>query len=94
MKTCPLCKRFGARLVLERHHLRTRKADKGLTDLICRECHKTIHGLFSHQELRDPTLELDTREGLRSNERFGKALKHIKRVPPGAFMKMKQANRR
>jgi cytochrome c1 len=91
---CPLCRREGDGLVFERHHLRTKRTDKSLTDHVCRECHKTIHGLFSHRELRDPTLGLDTREGLRKNERFAKALNHIRKVPPGAFMKMKQARRR
>ena len=79
---------------MEKHHLRTKRADKKLVGSICKECHKVIHGLFTHQEFRDPTRGLDTIEGLLENEQFVKALKHIQKVPPGAFLKMKQARHR
>jgi len=92
--SCPLCRREGSGLVLERHHLRTKRADKALTEKICKECHKTIHGLFTHQELRDPGHGLDTIEGLLVDERFARALKHIRKLPAGAFMRMKQAKER
>ena len=91
---CPLCRRKSLSLVFEKHHLRTKRTDKQLTEMLCRECHKTIHGLFTHRELRDPTLGLDTCEGLRANEQFYRALGHIRKMPPGAYMKMKAARKR
>ena len=91
---CPLCERRGEYLELQRHHLRTRKLDKDATEAICRECHKTIHGLFNHHELRDVHRGLDTLEGLRADPGFARALTHIKKLPPGMFMRMKQRRRR
>jgi hypothetical protein len=91
---CPLCKRSGGRLVFERHHLRTKRTDKDLTERVCRECHKTIHGLFTHQQLRDPEAGLDTIEGLLADKQLTKALGYIRKVPPGAHMRMKQARGR
>ena len=86
---CPLCKREGVHL--EAHHLKTRRVDRFDTVDICVECHKTIHGLFTNPDLRDPTNNLDTLAGLRDNPRFRKALRHIKKLTPGSFMKMKRA---
>ena len=60
--------------------------------VICRECHKTIHGLFSHDELRNT--HLGTIEGLLSDGRFQRALTHIRKVPVGSFMKMRESTGR
>lgn len=89
---CPLCLREGIKF--ESHHLQTRRKDKSNTESICVECHKTIHGLFTNQQLRDERLGLDVIEGLLENEAFAKALTFIKKVPPGAHMPMKQAKTR
>ena len=89
---CPLCFREGVRF--ESHHLQTRKKDKSATEKICVECHKTIHGLFTHQQLRDSRLGLDIVEGLLENETFVKALTFIKKLAPGSYMPMKQAKTR
>ena len=91
---CPLCQRDCPESILQRHHLQTRRKDKTFTELICRECHKTIHGLWSNADLRDGTKNLDNVEGLLENETFLKALRHICKVPPGAYMKMRQSKRR
>lgn len=88
---CPLCERSADEL-MEKHHLRTRRTDKQTTEKVCRECHQAVHGLFSHRELRDPRLGLDTLEGLLENERFRKQLEFIRRVPVGATMRMRQSN--
>jgi hypothetical protein len=86
---CPLCLREDIRF--ENHHLQTKRKDKSDTEKICIECHKTIYGLFTHQQLRDDHLGLDVIEGLLENETFAKALTFIKKVPPGAYMPMRQA---
>jgi len=73
---------------MQRHHLKTRRKDRDAIESICRECHKTIHGLFTHSELRDRRLELDTIDGLLRNETFRSALAHIRKLAPGSFMRM------
>ena len=93
MPNCPLCKRPVPDL-MEKHHLKTRRTDKKDTSLVCRECHKTIHSLFGNHELRNPILELDTLEGLLANERMQKAIKFIKKIPPGEYMRTRESNHR
>ena len=94
MNYCPLCKRESDDLILEKHHLKTKRLDKKEIELICKECHKTIHGLFKQDELRNPILELDCIEGILKNERFIKAVRFIKKVVPGTYMKMKESKHR
>lgn len=89
MIECPLCQRECPSSIMEKHHLQTRRKDKADTELICRECHKTIHGLFTNTQLRDPSLSLDTVEGLLENGQFVKAVKFIAKLRPGKRMKMK-----
>jgi flagellar biosynthesis regulator FlbT len=72
---------------MEKHHLKTRKKSE-VTKEICRECHKTIHGLFSNRMLRDDELNLDSVEGLLQNKRFYKAVRFIRKLEPGETMKM------
>ncbi|HYW33997.1 MAG TPA: hypothetical protein VE868_01190 [Balneolaceae bacterium] len=75
---------------MENHHLETRrKSDK--TKEICRECHKTIHGLFSNRMLRDEERALDTIDGLLRNRRFYKAVKFIRKLDVGKSMKMRSS---
>ena len=91
---CPLCKRECPSNIMEKHHLQTRRKDKADTELICRECHKTIHALWTNTELRDAHLGLDTVEGLLEQERFLKAVKYIAKLTPGQRMKMSESNHR
>ena len=79
---------------MQRHHLKTRRKDRHAVERICRECHKTVHGLFSHAELRDARRGLDSIEGLLADERFRSALAHIRKLAPGAYMRMVRARRR
>jgi hypothetical protein len=92
MNRCPLCEREG--VTLEGHHLETRRKDRDAVEEICVECHKTIHGLFTNAELRNPACNVDSISGLLSNERFTKALSFIKRVSVGTTMTMHQARTR
>lgn len=90
MDKCPLCKRRGA--PMEKHHLKTKRKDRNGIESICRECHKTIHSLYSNTEIRDPKRGLDSVEGLLLAEEFSKALRFIKKITPGAFMRSRSAN--
>lgn len=92
--TCPTCERPAAELVMERHHLKTRRKDRDATEKLCRECHKTVHGLFTQRELRDERLGLDTVDGLLACEKFWRAVEHIKKVSPGAHLKVREARTR
>jgi len=93
LKECPLCRRRCPDLLMERHHLETRRESDD-TEEICRECHKAIHGLFSNTMLRDPKLNLDSIDGLLSNERFYKAVKFIRKLAPGKKMKMRDSRKK
>jgi flagellar biosynthesis regulator FlbT len=86
-KQCPLCKRECPPWLMEKHHLKTRRKSEE-TKEICRECHKTIHGLFSNRMLRDEELGLDTVDGLLQNKRFYKAVRFIRKLEPGETMQM------
>ena len=79
---------------MEGHHLQTRRESK-VTDKVCRECHKILHGLFSNTQLRDPRLELDTLEGLLANEDLLRAVTFIReKIKPGEFMRMRESKSR
>lgn len=92
--SCPLCERDVPKGHLERHHLRTRRTDKAAVEWICRDCHKTIHGLFSNTDLRDSRNGLDTLEGLLGNAQVQAALVFIRKVPAGSYMKMRESRGR
>lgn len=92
MGYCPLCERED--VMLESHHLETRRKDRDAIKEICVECHKTIHGLFTNTELRNSACNVDSIDGLLANERFNKALSFIKRVTPGTSVTMRQARSR
>ena len=90
---CPLCKRDCPDTIMQRHHMETRR-ESDETEEICKECHKTIHGLFSNTMLRDPGLNLNSVEGLLSNERFYKAVKFIRKLEPGDTMRMRDSQKK
>jgi len=90
---CPLCKRDIPNDLMERHHLRTRRTDKDTVERICQDCHRMLHGLFGNNDIRNASLGLDTVAGVLSNEDFNKALKHIRKIPPGT-LKIRESNQR
>ena len=90
---CPLCKRKCPLSIMQRHHLETRRESDRVEE-ICRECHKTIHGLFSNRMLRDTRMNLDSIDGLLSNDRFYKAVKFIRKLEPGDRIKMRDSKKK
>src|SRR6056297_13170 len=90
---CPLCKRNCPVSIMQRHHLETRRESDRVEE-ICRECHKTIHGLFSNRMLRDTRMNLDSIDGLLSNDRFYKAVKFIRKLEPGDRIKMRGSKKK
>jgi O6-methylguanine-DNA--protein-cysteine methyltransferase len=91
---CPLCERHVPQSILEAHHLKTRRKDKKGTEKICRECHRQFHVLFGNNEIRNTELGLDTLEGILENEEFQRALKFIRKVPPGTSITVRESNLR
>lgn len=94
MTECPLCLRDCPETVMEKHHLKTVREDREDTEKICRQCHKTIHGLFPNIDLRDPRKNLDSVDGLMSNERFYKAVRFLRKKDPTEFVKMRESERK
>jgi hypothetical protein len=78
---------------LTRHHIKTRKVDKHDIELICRDCHKTIHAFFANNTVAK---ELNSVDALLANADFAKALMFIRKQPAGSSVRVRQArtNRR
>lgn len=87
---CPLCERDVPSL--EAHHLQTKRKDKTDTEGLCQPCHRQVHALFTNTELRDARRELDSVEGLLTDERMAKAVAFIKKQPPGTKVTTRQSN--
>ena len=93
--SCPLCQRSDIpEEMMQKHHLQTRRKDKQDTQFLCKDCHKTIHGLFTNTQLRGLQLGVNTVEGLLENEQIQKALVFIRKQTPGSFMRMREARTR
>jgi hypothetical protein len=93
-EVCPICKRDCPADYLNKHHLRTRKGDKKLIERLCRDCHSTIHRLFTNKELRPEDSPLNTIEGLLAHPEYARAVAFIRTVPPGRRLKIRESNRR
>lgn len=91
---CPTCERHVPRQRMTKHHLKTRKADKYDTELMCRECHSYVHRLFTNKELADPASPLNTVEGLLANPEYAKAVAWIRKQDPRKHPKIHTSNRK
>lgn len=87
--TCALCER---ELTLTKHHLLPREfgGDNDDIVLICSDCHRQIHALYTNKEL---ALRLSTLESLKQDETFSKFLKFIKKQSPTKKMKVSKSSR-
>lgn len=86
---CLFCER---ELTLTKHHLLPREfgGDEEHIVLICSDCHRQIHALYTNKEL---ALRLSTVEALRQDETFSKFLKFIKKQAPTKKMKVSKSHR-
>ena len=89
--TCPLCHRSDPRLRVSRHHLRTRSVDPELIVVICDDCHRAVHALFTNKTL---ARELGSVEALLAEPVFAKAARFIGRQPPGGRVRMAPTKKR
>lgn len=91
---CPLCERDCPEGRMQRHHLQTRRKDRFDIELVCSDCHRSIHALFTNTELRDEASELNTIEGLLAHEAFARHIAFIRRVDPGGRTATKDSRAR
>ena len=92
--SCPICEREVPSDRMTRHHLKTRKADKHLIEVICRECHSYIHRLFTNKELRDESSPLHTVEGLLAHPEYAKAVAFIRTQDPRKHFKIRNSKKK
>lgn len=74
---CPLCDRNVE--TTSKHHVVPKSKGGKITVDICIPCHNSLHKIYTNNELRD---NYNTIELLRSNDRFEKYLRWIKKKPP------------
>ena len=75
---CELCHRQD--IILTKHHLLPREEGGKEEDiaLICEDCHKHIHALYSNKEL---AVRLHSIEALKADDQIRKYLKFIRKQP-------------
>lgn len=86
---CPLCEREVGERGLTEHHVKLRRRDARERVWTCGECHKAIHGLYPGTVLARRS-DLWTVDGLLADAAVAKAVAHIRKLPVGQFMRMKQ----
>lgn len=85
---CELCERPVVHLT--KHHLLPRE-EGGREEhiaMICPDCHKQIHALYTNKEL---ALRLDTLCKLRCDDQISRYLKFIKKQPTSKQVKIKKS---
>ncbi|MBE6022573.1 MAG: HNH endonuclease [Cellulosilyticum sp.] len=75
---CELC--YRENIVLTKHHLLPREegGKEEHISLICEDCHKHIHALYTNREL---AVRLNTIKALQEDEKISKYLKFIRKQP-------------
>jgi hypothetical protein len=78
-KRCELCER--SEIKLTKHHIIPKEEGGTEKDIvmICSDCHRQIHALYSNQEL---ALRLFSIEALKNDEKLKKFIRFIKKQPP------------
>jgi hypothetical protein len=79
---------------MQRHHLQTRRKDRADIELVCADCHRSIHALFTNAELRNEALDLHTVEGLLAHEQFVRHVAFIGRADPSGRVQTKTSRTR
>ena len=77
-KRCELCER--SEIKLTKHHIIPKEEGGTEKDIvmICSDCHRQIHALYSNQEL---ALRLFSIEALKNDEKLKKFIRFIKKQP-------------
>lgn len=94
MIECPLCNRLVPPTLLEAHHLKTRRKDRKDTEDLCGPCHRQVHVLFRDADLRDPTKNLDTVDGILANPDFQRFLLFVRKQDPNTSITVRESARK
>lgn len=86
---CPICERLN--YYPSDHHMVPRSRGGRTTEMICRDCHKAIHSLFTNKELEE---KYHTADVLLANEEFAKMIAFISKQDPGGKVTIKKSKRR
>lgn len=86
---CELCKREGIIKITE-HHLIPKEVGgaKLPVALLCQDCHKQIHALYTNKEL---AMRLNTLQALEKDERIARYLRYIRKQPPTKSISIKKS---
>ena len=86
---CQLCKREGIIKITE-HHLVPKQVGgaKLPVALLCQDCHKQIHALYTNKEL---AMRLNTLQALEKDERVARYLRYIKKQHPTKSITIKKS---
>ena len=86
---CELCKREGIIKITE-HHLIPKEVGgaKLPVALLCQDCHKQIHALYTNKEL---AMRLNTLQALEKDERVARYLRYIRTQPPTKSITIKKS---
>ena len=86
---CELCKREGIIKITE-HHLIPKEVGgaKLPVALLCQDCHKQIHALYTNKGL---AMRLNTLQALEKDERVARYLRYIKNQPPNKNITIKKS---
>lgn len=86
---CPLCKRSNLRP--SAHHLVPKSQGGKETLVVCGDCHKAAHVLFTNKELAE---EYFTVKALLAHPKMRKMIRFIARQDPGGKVKFPSRRRR
>ena len=90
-QVCELCE--SENLALTKHHTLP-KEEGGTTEdviMICSDCHRHIHALYSNKEL---AVRLSTLQDLKADEQLSRFIKFIRKQPSQKKVRIKKSNER
>lgn len=89
--SCPVCLHSYSRQKLTRHHLVPKSRKGRETVLLCRNCHRQIHTLFSEKELER---QYGTLKQLLATDELQQWCDWIRRRKPSGRIAMNRSTRR
>ena len=90
-ESCPICRHEYARAELTKHHLVPKSRRGNETVLICRNCHRQIHALYTEKELER---EFGILETLLASEKLRPWIAWVRKRKPSGRLRTKTSNRK
>lgn len=86
---CELCRREGIKKVTEHHLIPREQGGKyGAIAMLCDDCHRQIHALYTNKEL---AALFYTVERLESDEKVAKYLNYVRKQSPSKKLNIKKS---